>query len=99
MCKSKNSAHDRPLRKGINGWPKRGPAGLSYYGRNNSSTLQEIKKIKSGPEKCMAHHQTNPALEWRGKPKKSPHERSENTDGESPDHGKRMSSRQTLRHI
>ena len=41
----------------------------------------------------------SPAAEWSGKPKKSLHERSENTDGESPDHGKRMSSRQTLGHI
>ena len=25
---------------------KRGPTGLSYYGRNNSTTLQEIKKTR-----------------------------------------------------
>ena len=53
-----NSGYDKPLREGINGWPKRGLAGLSYYSRNNSTTLQEIKKAKSRPKKCKAHHQT-----------------------------------------
>ena len=41
----------------------------------------------------------NPAPEWSGKPKKSPHEVLGNTDGESPDHDRRISSRQTLGHI
>uniref|UniRef100_A0A7N2MHG1 Receptor-like kinase extracellular domain n=1 Tax=Quercus lobata TaxID=97700 RepID=A0A7N2MHG1_QUELO len=42
-------------------------------------------------------HQSVP--EWSGKSKKSPHEGSGNADGESPDYGRRMSSRQTLGHI
>ena len=37
---------------------KRGPAGLSYYAKNNNSTWQAVKKIKSGPKKCKAHHYT-----------------------------------------
>ena len=41
-----NSGHVKPLREGINGRPKKGLAGLSYYGKNNSTTLQEIKKTR-----------------------------------------------------
>ena len=41
----------------------------------------------------------NPALEWSGKTKKSPHKRSKNTDDEPPDHDKHMSSRQIFGHI
>ena len=43
--KKQNSARDRPLRKGIK-WPaqKRGPAGLSHYGRNYKPTWQAVKK-------------------------------------------------------
>ena len=76
--------------------PKRGPAGLSYYGRNNSSTWQAIEKIKSGPKNVRPIIIRSPAPEWSEKPKKSSHEGSGNADGESPGHGIHMSSRQTL---
>ena len=59
--RKQTSGHTKPLREGINGWPKRGPAGLCYYGMNNNTTLQEIKKTKSGLKKCKAHHQTKPS--------------------------------------
>ena len=36
------------------------------------------------------------ALEWSGKTKNSPHKKSKNTDGEPPDHGRRMGNRQVL---
>ena len=43
--KKQNSACDRPLRKGIKRpAQKRGPAGLSYYGRNYKPTRKAAKK-------------------------------------------------------
>ena len=43
--KKQNSACDRPLRKGIKRLAqKRGPAGLSHYGRNYKLTRQAAKK-------------------------------------------------------
>ena len=43
--KKQNSAYDRPLRKGIKRpAQKRGPAGLSHYGRNYKPTRQAAKK-------------------------------------------------------
>ena len=61
--KKQNSARDRPLRKGIKRpAQKRGPAGLSHYGRNYKPTRQVAKKIKGGPKKYKAHHHTKPSF-------------------------------------
>ena len=59
MSKKKNSACDKLLRKG---GPKRGPAGLSHYGRNYKPTRQAAKKTKGGPKKYKAHHHTRPSF-------------------------------------
>ena len=43
--RKQNSAYGRPLRKGIKRpAQKRGPAGLSYYGRNYKPTRKAAKK-------------------------------------------------------
>ena len=80
-----------------------------YRGRKKCYGIQrnETKLSLSGKGGCRtdlvvgkyAQIRQSTALEWNGKPKKSPHKRSENTDEEPPDHGRRMSSRQTLGHI
>ena len=61
--KKQNSARDRPLRKGIKRpAQKKGPAGLSHYGRNYKPTRQAAKKTKGGPKKYKAHHHTKPSF-------------------------------------
>ena len=61
--KKQNSAYDRPLRKrNKTAGPKRGPAGLSHYGRNYKPTRQAAKKTKGGPKKYKAHHHTKPSF-------------------------------------
>ena len=62
--KKQNSARDRPLRKGIKRpAQKRGPAGLSHYGRNYKPTRQATKKKNKGrPKKYKAHHHTKPSF-------------------------------------
>ena len=97
MSKKKNSACDKLLRKG---GPKRGPAGLSHYGRNYKPTRQAAKKkTKVGQRNIKPIIVRSPASDWSEGPKESPHERPGNTDGESPGHGRHMSSRQTLGQI
>ena len=59
--KKQNSACDRPLRKGIKRpAQKRGPAGLSHYGRNYESNTAD--RNKGGPKKYKAHHHTKPSF-------------------------------------
>ena len=63
-------------------------------------TPQEIRETKEWARRSVRPIiRQSPALEWSRKPKKNPHKRSENTDRESPDHSKRMSSRQNFGHI
>ena len=99
--KKQNSARDKPLRKGIKRpAQKRGPAGLSYYGRNYKPTRQAAKKkTKVGQRNIKPIIIRSPASDWSKGPKESPHERPGNADGESPGHGRHMSSRQTLGQI
>ena len=33
-------------KKKVNGWPKRGPAGLSHYSRNDIIIWQEMRTVK-----------------------------------------------------
>ena len=59
--RKQNSAYGRPLRNGIKtAGPKRGPAGLSHYGRNYKPTRQAAKKNKGRYKKYKAHHHTKP---------------------------------------
>ena len=79
MSKRKqNSACDRPLGKGIKrpAQKKRGPAGLSYYGRNYKPTRQASKeKTKVGQRNIKTIIIRSPASDWSEGPKESPHER------------------------
>ena len=42
----KTNGHTKPLGERVNGWLKRGPAGLSHYSRNNIIIWQEMRAIK-----------------------------------------------------
>ena len=42
----KTNYHTKPLEEKVNGWPKRGPAGLSHYSRSNRIIWQEMRAIK-----------------------------------------------------
>ena len=72
--KKQNSARDRPLRKGIKRpAQKRGPAGLSYYGRNYKPTRQAAKKKrKVGQRNIEPIIIRNPASDWSERPKEKP---------------------------
>ena len=60
-------------------------------------TPQEIRETKEWARRSVRPIiRQSPALEWSGKTKNSPHKRAKNTDGEPPDHGRRMGSRQVL---
>ena len=67
-----NSACDRPLRKGINDWPKKGSSRIKSLGRNNNSTWQAVKKTKSEPKKCKAHYHARPSSWMERKTKRKP---------------------------
>ena len=72
--KKQNSARDRPLRKGIKRpAQKRGPAGLSHYGRNYKPTRQATKKKrKVGQRNIEPIIIRNPASDWSERPKEKP---------------------------
>ena len=72
--KKQNSARDRPLRKGIKRpAQKRGPAGLSHYGRNYKPTRQAAKKKrKVGQRNIEPIIIRNPASDWSERPKEKP---------------------------
>ena len=72
--KKQNNARDRPLRKGIKRpAQKRGPAGLSYYGRNYKPTRQAAKKkTKVGQRNIKPIIIRSPASDWSERPKEKP---------------------------
>ena len=98
--KNKNSACDRPLRKGIKRPAQKGvqqdwviTAGIT------SQRGRQQRKPKVGQRNIKPIIMRGPASDWSERPKESPHERPGNADGESPGYGRHMSSRQTLGQI
>ena len=73
--KKQNRACDRPLRKGIKRpAQKRGPAGLSHYGKNykaNTAGSKE-KKTKVGQRNIKPIIIRSPASDWSERPKEKP---------------------------
>ena len=59
--KKKDKNENREKRNKTAG-PRRGPAGLTHYGRNYKPTRQAAKKTKGGPKKYKAHHHTKPSF-------------------------------------
>ena len=98
--KKQNSACDRPLRKGIK-WPaQKGSSRIeSLQQELQANTAGSKEKTKVGQRNIKPIIIRSPASEWSEGPKESPHERPGNADGESPGHGRHMSSRQTLGQI
>ena len=72
--KKQNSARDRPLRKGIKrSAQKRGPVGLSHYGRNYKPTRQAAKKkTKVRQRNIKPIIIRNPTSNWSERPKEKP---------------------------
>ena len=78
-----NSACDRPLRKGINDWPKKGSSRIKSLGRNNNSTWQAVKKTKSEPKKCKVHYHTRPSSWMERKNQRKAHMKGQETQTEN----------------
>ena len=72
--RKQNSAYGRPLRKGIKRpAQKKGPAGLSHYGRNYKPTRQAAKKkTKVGQRNIKPIIIQSPASDWSERPKEKP---------------------------
>ena len=102
MSKRKqNSACDRPLGKGIKrSAQKKGSSRIELLRQElQANTAGSKEKTKVGQRNIKPIIIRSPAFDWSEGPKKSPHERLGNADGESLGHGRHMSNRQTLGQI
>ena len=80
--------------------PKKGSSKIESLRQElQANTAGSNEKTKVGQRNIKPIIIRSPASDWSEGPKESPRERPGNADGESPGHGRHMSSRQTLGQI